>query len=141
MSDTASTPTHPSSRWDAARFEPSWLQFKVVMGVALLSALLLLRHAIGKLGWLSVHPSLASRLKRLQKMGAHVDPEALEDASTSKQQLMMPGGVSVRRRCRGVHCVGNPPGRQFSGAARNTGSLRRRHRQRYRDRPHRWRHA
>lgn len=47
MSDTASTPTPPttpSSRWDAARFEPSWLQFKVVMGVALLSALLMLRQ-------------------------------------------------------------------------------------------------
>lgn len=44
MSDVASTSTSPPSRWDAARFEPSWLQFKVVMGVALLSALLLLRQ-------------------------------------------------------------------------------------------------
>ncbi|MCC7368562.1 MAG: M48 family metalloprotease [Chloroflexi bacterium] len=44
---------------------------------------------IGQLGWLSMHPPLASRLKRLQKMGAHVDPEAFEGSWTSKLQLVM----------------------------------------------------
>ena len=32
---------------------------------------------IGQLGWVSVHPSLQSRLKRLRAMGAHVDEAAL----------------------------------------------------------------
>ena len=34
---------------------------------------------LGHLGWLSVHPSLQSRLRRLQAMGAHVDPRDLDD--------------------------------------------------------------
>ncbi|WP_374672748.1 sensor histidine kinase [Acidovorax temperans] len=44
MAETSSIRATTSSHWDAARFEPSWLQFKVVLGVALLSALLLLRQ-------------------------------------------------------------------------------------------------
>lgn len=44
---------------------------------------------IGQFGWLSVHPSLQSRLKRLQKMGAHVDPAALEDPSRKQTMLAL----------------------------------------------------
>lgn len=43
---------------------------------------------IGQFGWLSVHPSLQSRLKRLQKMGAHVSAEALEAGTSSKQMML-----------------------------------------------------
>ena len=44
---------------------------------------------IGQFGWLSVHPSLQSRLKRLQKMGAQIDPAALEDPSSKHTALML----------------------------------------------------
>lgn len=43
---------------------------------------------IGQMGWLSVHPSLQSRLKRLQKMGAQVAPEALTGGTPSNQLLL-----------------------------------------------------
>ena len=44
---------------------------------------------IGQFGWLSVHPSLVSRLKRLQKMGAHIDPAALEESPRSKPTTLV----------------------------------------------------
>jgi Flp pilus assembly protein TadB len=43
---------------------------------------------IGQLGWLSAHPSLASRLKRLQRMGAHVDPRTLEEGTSGRQMTL-----------------------------------------------------
>jgi Zn-dependent protease with chaperone function len=43
---------------------------------------------IGQFGWLSVHPPLASRLKRLQKMGAHVDASALETDASGKRTAL-----------------------------------------------------
>jgi len=43
---------------------------------------------IGQMGWLSVHPTLQSRLKRLQAMGAHVSAEALDDGGAGKKMWL-----------------------------------------------------
>lgn len=40
---------------------------------------------LGQMSWVSVHPSLPSRLKRLQAMGANVDPAALASQRKTPQ--------------------------------------------------------
>jgi Zn-dependent protease with chaperone function len=44
---------------------------------------------IGQLGWLSVHPSLQSRLKRLQEMGARVDEAVFRSPRSSQQTALL----------------------------------------------------
>jgi Zn-dependent protease with chaperone function len=49
---------------------------------------------IGQLGWVSVHPSLPSRLKRLRAMGAHVDEAALAGPKRSPQDWVLIAAMS-----------------------------------------------
>ena len=44
---------------------------------------------IGTLGWISPHPSLKSRLKRLRALGAHVDERALQGGMAPKQMALL----------------------------------------------------
>ena len=49
---------------------------------------------IGQLGWVSAHPSLQSRLKRLRAMGAHVDEAALAGPQRSVQDWVVIAAMS-----------------------------------------------
>jgi Zn-dependent protease with chaperone function len=49
---------------------------------------------IGQMGWVSVHPSLPSRLKRLQAMGARVDEAALSSPRKSPQDWVFLAAMS-----------------------------------------------